>query len=152
MADGKACGPTTRKVEQLQELDRLPEDDAVLCAGSEFKDRVFLSSKDERTQVKKLVVGECDMEAFLNADVTSANGLLIRQLVLRLHYEFDELPQEYKNFLGNVGKYTSVSGYMQCTGPEALTYLELSKMFKYFSAHIICSGILLSYQRRKAHD
>ena len=124
VADGKACGPTTRKVDQLHELDRLPDDDVVLCAGSEFQYRVFLSSKEERTYLKKLVIGESSMEEFLGENITSSNGLLVRQLILRLHYDFDELPEEYKTFLGNIGKYTSVSGFMQCTGPEALETLE----------------------------
>ena len=66
------------------------------------------------------------MTGFIEGEITSRNGQLIRQLVVRLEREFEEFPEEYANFLSDIGKYTSVSGYMQCTGAEALEALEVS--------------------------
>ena len=71
-------------MDQLRELDRLPDDDVVLCAGSEYQHRVFLTSKDERTYLKNLIIGESSMEEFLGDNITSSNGLLVRQLILRV--------------------------------------------------------------------
>ena len=124
VADGKFCGPTTRKVDQLSELDRAENDADPLRAGSHFKARVFLQSKQERSKVKNLVTGHCDMEDFIDEDMTSENGQLIQELVMRLDNEHDEIPKEYSKFLADVAKYTSVSGYLQCTGPESLQILE----------------------------
>ena len=43
VCDGKTDGPSKRQVSHLEELDRCEGDDAVLCQGSLFQDRVFLS-------------------------------------------------------------------------------------------------------------
>ena len=125
VADGQCCGPTTRKVSQLQELDRAEDDDDPLCAGSIFKDRVLLKSKEERMKVKKLVTGEIELFEYLAGDITSESGQLVWDLATRLEREFEELPREYAVFLGDVAKFTSVSGYLQCTGPEALEVLKV---------------------------
>ena len=124
MADGKFCGPTTRKVDHLQELDRAQDDDEPLCAGCSFKDRVFLG-KEERTDVKNLVTGETELFEYLAVNITSESGQLIWDLATRLEREYEELPKEYAVFLGDLAKYTSVSGYLQCTGPEALNVLKV---------------------------
>ena len=46
------------------------------------------------------------MEEFLGENMTSNNGLLVRQLILRVQYEFDELPEGIQNVLR---KYWKVS-------------------------------------------
>lgn len=45
VCDGKTDGPTKRKLEHLQELDRAEDDESVLCQGSMHHVRVFLPQK-----------------------------------------------------------------------------------------------------------
>ena len=66
------------------------------------------------------------MTGFIEGEITSRNEQLLWQLVVRLETELEEFPVEYANFLSDIGKYTSVSGYMQCNGAEALVALEVS--------------------------
>ena len=65
------------------------------------------------------------MAEFLTGNFISEHGQLLRQLVLRLEYEYEDLPKEYSVFLSDIGKYTRVSGYLQCTGPESLQALQV---------------------------
>ena len=99
VADGKFCGPTTRKVDQLSELDRAEDDADPLPAGSRFEARVFLQRKDERSEVKRLVTGLCSIKEFVVEDVASENGQLIQQLDMRLEAKHDKNPKEYSKFL-----------------------------------------------------
>ena len=62
------------------------------------------------------------MTGFIEGEITSRN----EQLLWQLETELEEFPEEYANFLSDIGKYTSVSGYMQCNGAEALVALEVS--------------------------
>ena len=125
VADGKVCGPQLRKVQQLKELDRADDDQEPLGQGSDFKHRVFLSDKEERTLVKNLVTERIDIDEFLHENLVSDHGQLIHQLVRRLSDQYGDVPRAYSLFIGDIAKYTSVSGYMQCTGPRALRTLQV---------------------------
>ena len=52
VADGKATGPSKRRVEHLEELDRADGDDNVLGPSCAFEDRVFISNNKERKWLK----------------------------------------------------------------------------------------------------
>ena len=52
VCDGKAMGPTKRKVDHISELDRHSLDNNVLPPGTEFADRVFISNTRERKWIK----------------------------------------------------------------------------------------------------
>ena len=75
--------------------------------------------------MKNLVTGETELFDYLAVDITSETGQLVWDLATRLEHEFEELPREYAVFLGDVAKFTSVSGYLQPTGPEALDCLKV---------------------------
>ena len=66
-----------------------------------------------------------DMNTFLNANWQTQNGILIRDLVDRVTTDFGDIPEPYMEFLGDVGKRTSVSGYLQCTRPDTLQILQV---------------------------
>ena len=63
--------------------------------------------------------------------MSSSNGLLVYNLVTRLRQQYGrDLPKEYLTFLSDVSKATSVSGYLQPTGPGPLLILRVSyKLF-----------------------
>ena len=88
----------------------MEDDDNPLCAGSSFKDHVFLKSKEERMKVKSLATGESELFDYLAGDITSESRQLVWDLVTRLESKFEELPRENAVFLSDVAKFTSVSG------------------------------------------
>ena len=55
VCDGKSVGPAKQKVNNLTELDRAEDDQTPLGQGSYFKDRVFLSIKQEKDLVEEFV-------------------------------------------------------------------------------------------------
>ena len=67
VCDGKTDGPAKRKVDHLHELDRLEGDETVLCQGSYFQDRVFLSNKCERNLVCGLLTNSVSPDEFLES-------------------------------------------------------------------------------------
>ena len=66
-----------------------------------------------------------EMDDWNNAPWETRNGRLIKTLVSRVFDDYDELPEEYVKFLSNLGKNTSVSGYLQVTSPNTLQILEV---------------------------
>ena len=126
VCDGKSDGPTKRKVEHLQELDRADGDTTVLRQGSYFNDRVFLSENKERQLVCKLLTNTISQDEFLvSNDIVTENGLMIRRLVERISVSWpDDIPPDYKTFLGNISKYSSVAGFLQVLSPQPLQLLE----------------------------
>ena len=124
VCDGKAVGPTKRKIKHLAEFDRAVDDQSPLPEGSSFKDRVFLSSKQERDLVKNLLTEEISTEEFLESDFSTDNGDLVHDLVTRLSQSWpDDLPAPYRRFLCSIAKYTSVAGYLQVLSNTPLVYL-----------------------------
>ena len=126
VCDGKTDGPTKRKVDHLQELDSPTNDDNYLSQGSYFSDRVFMPNKPERDLVCRLLTESISVDDFLESDViTSENGTLVETLVRRIDENWpDEIPEPYKNLIGNICKISSVPGYLQILTPESLDYLE----------------------------
>lgn len=127
VADGKMCGPTSRKVKHLSELDRHEDDDTVLEQGSHFKDRVFLFRKPERTLVRTLLTEEIGADEFIASDVLQTdNSRLLIPLIERIQENWpEEIPKPYSRFIANIAKPTSVASYMQVTHDEPLTILKL---------------------------
>ena len=126
VCDGKTDGPSKRQVSHIDELDRYEEDENVLCQGSFFQDRVFLSENRERKMICSLLTKNVSIEDFIQSDdISSANGILVKDLVERVSVSWpdDDLPKPYHRFIANISKYTSVAGYLQVTGPEALDIL-----------------------------
>ena len=75
----------------------------------------------------ELTTKEVSLENFL-ADIgqmSSQNRLLLFNLVLRLKTKFDSIPLPYNSFLAKLCKSSSVSGYLQPTGPLPLQLLQL---------------------------
>ena len=126
VCDGKSDGPTKRKVEHLQELDRADGDTTVLRQGSYFNDRVFLSENKERQLVCKLLTDTISQDDFLASnDIMTENGQMIRRLVELISVSWpDEIPPDYKTFLGNISKYSSVAGFLEVSSPQPLQLLE----------------------------
>ena len=57
--------------------------------------------------------------------MTSENGDLLKQLVSDINNRYQgEIPKAYIRFLKNISRATSVTGWLQYTGPEALQYLR----------------------------
>ena len=92
--------------------------------GSKFKDRVFLGDKQERDLVKNLLLDNIPVDEFIESEFSTANGQLVLALVTRVAEDSGEIPAPYKKFLGSIGKYTSVAGYLQVLSEDPLLYLS----------------------------
>lgn len=118
--DGKYLGPTKKKCTNLTEFDRAVNDDDVLEQSTKFKDRVFLSKSKERKEVVALLSGAyCTekAEGFQENDcVQSPNGQLIKDLVDYIEQKYPGvLPTQFRRFIQNISKPTSVRGLIQVT-------------------------------------
>ena len=125
VCDGKTDGPTKRKVDHLHELDRAEKDESVLCQGSLFQNRVFLSQKRERKLVCRLLTNDISDDEFLESEeLSSEHGRMVVTLVERLSCSYqDELPKPYRRFLANISKYSSVAGFLQVLSQQTLEFL-----------------------------
>ena len=65
VCDGKCCGLQKRKLFNTTELDRAAEDTEVLEQGSVASDRVFLTKKEEQSDVLDLLTGGVTLEDFV---------------------------------------------------------------------------------------
>jgi hypothetical protein len=127
VCDGKTDGPSKRKVDHIHELDRSEKDESVLCQGTMFQDRVFLSESRERKLVCNLLTKSLSSDDFLESEeITTENGLMVKNLVERVFMTWPdaELPKPYRRIIGNISKYSSAAGFLQVTGPEPLQILE----------------------------
>ena len=68
-----------------------------------------------------------DSVRYLRSPITSVNGLLVRDLIQSLVDEHGEIPRAYIKLLKDVGAFSSVCGYVQVTGPDALTLLKVDE-------------------------
>ena len=58
-------------------------------------------------------------------DIMTENGQMIRRLVELISVSWpDEIPPDYKTFLGNISKYSSVAGFLEVSSPQPLQLLE----------------------------
>ena len=87
-------------------------------------DRIFLKKKSERDLLRSMLKGEMSIPDFLNEDISSENGLMVKTLVLRTKTVEDEIPQEYTQFLKDISKPSPVVGYLQATKQESLNVLN----------------------------
>ena len=126
VADGKMTAPTVRKVQHLDELSPEENDEQILPQGSLFKDRVFLHRKKERDLVKNLLTENLQIDDFISSnEVQSENIRLLIPLLERIQENWpEEIPEEYKRFIFNLCKVTSVASYMQVTSDESLQILQ----------------------------
>ena len=126
VADGKSDGPTKRKVEHLKEMGTADNDRGSLPQGSFY--RVFISVYRERQAICSLLTGAQNMDEFLEEEeeqLVTENSRLISDLICRLGRTWlDEIPKEYKRFIANVCKQSSVSGLLQVTSNQPLNYLH----------------------------
>ena len=125
VGDAKVSGPGREKVKHLAELSPHETDQQYLSQASKMNDRVFLSRKVERTSVKQLVAGEISADDFLQEDISTHNGTLLVNMVRRLVTDYGVVPSAYMNWLEDLGKYSSVMGYLQVTGPEGLQLIQV---------------------------
>ena len=61
-----------------------------LCRGSHFKDRIFLSNREERSHIMALLRKEISFPDYLAENCRSLNGQLIRNLLERVTNNFNE--------------------------------------------------------------
>lgn len=121
--DGTDVGPAKKTVEHLSEMDQ-PGGEDLLSQGSTFEDRTFLQMYQERELVFHLARGTLEIEDFMEGDMRSENGQLVKQLVARIYDNFSDLPPPYQRFLLNISKETPVAGLLQVTQPEPLKILK----------------------------
>ena len=57
-------------------------------------------------------------------NVTSGNGLLIRNILERVQNSFGDIPGPYKRVIKDICKNTSVTGLLQCTKYQPLSILS----------------------------
>ena len=126
VSDGKSLGPLKRKVKHLTELDVASDDNKVLSQSTSYKDRILLAVKKERVLLCKLVTGDITVEDFLSSsDITSDNGLLVRDLVRHIGVKFPQkIPYPYVLLLTNVSKNSSTRSLLQTNTLEPLDYLS----------------------------
>ena len=126
VADGKMTAPTVRKVQHLDELAPEEDDDQVLQQGSQFKDRVFLHRKKERDLVKNLLSETINIDDFIASnEIQSDNVRLIIPLLESIQENWPAgIPEEYRRFICNLCKPTSLASYMQVTSDEPLQILQ----------------------------
>ena len=126
VADGKALGPLKRRVSHLREFDIAPGDKCVLEQTTHHKDRIFISSKKERSVVLQLVTGEISTAEFcLNDEIRSENGKLVRNVVGHIEEKFPlRIPDPYIQLLSNVAKNSSARGLLQVNNLESLEVLS----------------------------
>ena len=123
--DGKNLGPLKRKVRNISELEKHPEDREVLGQSTFFKNRTFLSNIKERTLVLQLLAGDISKHEFcISENIETENGRLIVNLVAALGLDDEEIPRPYRRFIKNISKPTSVRGLIQVTSHAPLQYLK----------------------------
>ena len=126
VCDGKVLGIARRKEKKKNtELDRHEADQNHLCRGSQYKDRLFLSDRIERTQIMALLRKQISFQDYLAENCRSLNGQLIRNLLERVTSNFTEdIPFPYIKFLKDICKNTSISGLLQVRSDEPLEILK----------------------------
>ena len=88
---------------------------------------MFIHLHDETFMVccLKLNLFRCRINSLGGSTLRSYTGILIYNLVYRLSHQYQLIPREYIVLLTDLAKYSSVSGYLQPTGPEALEVLRV---------------------------
>ena len=119
-ADSKCLGLDAHKVAHLKEFSKHNDDKLILSRGSEFRPRLFLSLRREREALKSMLKEDISVAEFLADPLTSANGVLVQNMVSRIHLPEGEIPPNYKTFLKDLSEPTSVSGYLQATSQDSL--------------------------------
>ena len=127
MADGKSDGPTKRKVQHLKELGTADDDTGCLSQGSHHKDRIFLDVYGERQAICAVLTESTGIDDFLTEPgIESETGRMVLALIDRIFKTWgEEMPKQYKRFIANICKQTSVAGFLQVTSNLPLNYLEL---------------------------
>ena len=124
VADGVVVAPTSRKVDHIEEFKPLDEEKK-LSQSTVFANRTFLTRKVERKLVEQLVDEDMPLQDFLTSDIiTSDNGHLIRSIIERLGRSELTCPKEYRDFLSDISKKTSVAGLIQVNSREPLVILK----------------------------
>ena len=91
-ADGKCIGPDARKISHLEEFSKHPDDNTILPRGSEYRSRMFLNLRREREMLKNLLEENLTVAEFLEVPFTTENGVLVQNLVSRIHLPEGEIP------------------------------------------------------------
>ena len=102
--------PQSKYVKDLKELGKHPNDNSVLPRGSKFLDRMFIKVKKERQSFGNLLKGDLSIPEFLNEDISSDNGRMVTDLILRIQNE-GEIPEQYLQFLKDITKTSPVVVY-----------------------------------------
>ena len=82
-----------------------------------FKEECFAFYRD-------LTKGNISPSEFVNSNTASAQSDLLKTLVHRLNDQYDAVPTEYKQFLNDLRKMSSVPGLLQVNSSEPLKYLK----------------------------
>ena len=117
-------GPALKHVKHLKELEKHEDDHSILERGSKFVDRIFLKVKKERELFKSFLKGDITLQDLLNEDISSDNGILVKNLILRIQTEDGDIPEQYKKFVKDITKSSPAVGFLQATCQESLNILN----------------------------
>ena len=85
---------------------------------------MFIKIKKEREVFKSFFKGDLSMNELLHENITSDNGIMVRDLISRIQTDDGEIPEEYKEFIKDITKTSPVVGYLQATHQESLNILN----------------------------
>ena len=73
--------------------------------------------------LKNVIKEDITVAEFLEVPFTTENGVLVQNLVSRIHLPEGEIPKEYKQFMRDLEEPTPVCGYLQATSQDSLNIL-----------------------------
>ena len=117
--------PLASKIpDNVKELNKHEDDTNILDQATKHSERVFLSSKKERTTFSNFLTDGITLSEVLESDVlVSENSKLILNLLNECKAD-QKIPAAYSRFLVDVVKNTPVAGLIQINNPRALHYLK----------------------------
>ena len=130
-------GPLSSKLENVKELGPHPDNIDPLEQSTSYYDRIFLKDKKERMLMIKLITETISPEEFLESEVESENGRILQRLVKNVYGHHRCVPKQYLNFLADLSKVTSITGYIQITSSRVLDLLQdfINRTLDIFSAN-----------------
>ena len=71
------------------------------------------------------MAGEISGREFARGGLTSESGLLLGVLAQQLLMNYGEIPAPHMKLIENLGKSSSITGFIQVTGPAGLQLLQV---------------------------
>lgn len=117
-------GPLSSKLEHVEEFGPHPDNAEPLEQSTSYYDRIFLKDKKERMLMIKLITETISPEEFLQSEVESENAHILQRLVKNVYGHHQCVPKQYLDFLADLSKVTSITGYIQITNGKVLHLLQ----------------------------